>query len=114
MSSSSSGYASSSSVNTSFTMSPMPGVGSSLEPQGMPGYGNLYSQGEKADTPIYRPEATYAGPIQFGSEMDLGTGLPGEEQMLAAMQALKNPAWWDNMMMPGLVLFLCICEFGRC
>jgi hypothetical protein len=26
-----------------------------------------------------------------------------EEEMLATMQALKNPAWWQNMMMPGWV-----------
>lgn len=57
-------------------------------------------------TPIYRPEATFSagtGPIHFA---DLGlSGLGGdgvsEEEMLATMQALENPAWWKNMMMPG-------------
>ncbi|KAF7311314.1 hypothetical protein MKEN_01033100 [Mycena kentingensis (nom. inval.)] len=42
--------------------------------------------------PHYSPDAVM---------MDLGAGLPEEEQMLATMQALKNPAWWDSMMMPG-------------
>ncbi|KAJ6632448.1 hypothetical protein B0H10DRAFT_1771021 [Mycena sp. CBHHK59/15] len=102
-SSSSSDYGHSSSASTTFTLSPMTGAGAALEPQGAHGYGHVYAQAapEKAGTPIYRAEATYAGAVQFGAEMDLGTGLPDEEQMLAAMQALKNPAWWDNMMMPG-------------
>ncbi|KAJ8522831.1 hypothetical protein ONZ45_g676 [Pleurotus djamor] len=63
---------------------------------------------DKISTPIYRPEATYSagtGPIQFGSDFDMvlfGTenGV-SEEEMLATMQALKNPVWWQNMMMPG-------------
>ncbi|KAK7047769.1 hypothetical protein VNI00_006097 [Paramarasmius palmivorus] len=58
-------------------------------------------------TPIYRPEATYtagAGAIQFDVDPNLmnfdgSTGSEGD--MLAAMQALKNPNWWNNMMMPG-------------
>lgn len=67
---------------------------------------------EKADTPIYRPEATYTltnGPIEFGSSGDLthltvGGSSPSafsDEEMLATMQALKNPQWWSTMMMPG-------------
>ncbi|KAJ6552076.1 hypothetical protein DFH09DRAFT_601358 [Mycena vulgaris] len=101
-SSSSSDYGRQSGASSTFTMSPMPGAGSALGPDpGSHGYGNVFAQSEKVTTPIYRPEATYSGPIQYGVEMDLGTGLPDEEQMLAAMQALKNPAWWDNMMMPG-------------
>ncbi|KAJ7140019.1 fungal-specific transcription factor domain-containing protein [Mycena crocata] len=91
--------------SSTFTMSPMPGAGALLGPEqhGAHGYANVYAQqqSEKVTTPIYRPEATYAGPIQYGADMDLGTGLPDEEQMLAAMQALKNPAWWDNVLMPG-------------
>ncbi|KAJ7773647.1 fungal-specific transcription factor domain-containing protein [Mycena maculata] len=102
--SSSSEYGQPSGASSTFTMSPMPGAGASLglEHSGGHGFGgNVFAQAEKVTTPIYRPEATYTGPIQYGAEMDLGTGLPDEEQMLAAMQALKNPAWWDNMMMPG-------------
>jgi len=96
------GRQSRSGTSSTFTMSPMPGAGASLAPEhGVPGY-NVYAPSEKLNTPVYRPEATYSGgPVQYGVEMDLGTGLPDEEQMLAAMQALKNPAWWDNMMMPG-------------
>ncbi|KAJ7472029.1 hypothetical protein FB451DRAFT_313024 [Mycena latifolia] len=101
-SSSSSEYGRQSGTSSTFTMSPMPGAGAVLGPEhGAQGYGNVFGQADKLATPIYRPEATYSGPIQYGVEMDLGTGLPDEEQMLAAMQALKNPAWWDNMMMPG-------------
>jgi hypothetical protein len=29
---------------------------------------------------------------------------PGNDDMLAAMQAIQNPTWWRNMMMPGLVV----------
>jgi hypothetical protein len=66
---------------------------------------------EKADTPIYRPEATYTlgnGPIEFGGSADFGSLALGsstngfsDEEMLATMQALKNPQWWSTMMMPG-------------
>ncbi|KAJ7486494.1 hypothetical protein FB451DRAFT_1337421 [Mycena latifolia] len=80
--------------------SPMPGAGAVLGPEhGAQGYGNVFGQADKLSTPIYRPETTYSGPIQHGVEMDLGTGLPDEEQMPAAMQALKNPAWWDNQIL---------------
>ena len=64
---------------------------------------------EKVETPIYEPEATYtadAGTNHFGNlDLDFGFGNGvSEEEMLATMQALKNPAWWQNMMMPGCVL----------
>ncbi|KAF8966133.1 fungal-specific transcription factor domain-containing protein [Flammula alnicola] len=57
------------------------------------------------ETPIYMPEATFAagtGQISFGTdyEMTYGGGF-SDEEMLATMQALKNPAWWQTMMMPG-------------
>jgi hypothetical protein len=69
----------------------MPGAGAVLGPEhGSHGYQHSYGQPETVATPIYRPEATYGGPIQYGTEMDLGTGLPDEEQMLAAMQALRQ------------------------
>ncbi|KIM44248.1 hypothetical protein M413DRAFT_443269 [Hebeloma cylindrosporum] len=58
------------------------------------------------DTPIYMPEATFAastGQIDFGAdyEMSYGGNMFSDEEMLATMQAIKNPAWWQNMMMPG-------------
>jgi len=75
--------------------------------------GQSYSSGsynqtvESLDTtPIYRPEATFSagtGPIHFGNDLGLLGYENGvsDEEMLATMQALKNPAWWQNMMMPG-------------
>lgn len=57
-------------------------------------------------TPVYREEATFsagAGQINFG-DMEItpfGSNGVSEEEMLATMQTLKNPAWWQNMMMPG-------------
>ncbi|KAJ7187010.1 fungal-specific transcription factor domain-containing protein [Mycena filopes] len=103
VSSSSSDYGHQSNGSSTFTMSPMPGVGPVLgHEHASQGYGgHSYAQMDKVTTPIYRPEATYSGPIQYGTEMDLGIGLPEEEQMLAAMQALRQPAFWDNMMLPG-------------
>ncbi|KAF8907042.1 hypothetical protein CPB84DRAFT_1878586 [Gymnopilus junonius] len=58
------------------------------------------------ETPIYMPEATFAtstGQISFGSDYDMSFGANGfsDEEMLATMQAIKNPSWWQNMMMPG-------------
>ncbi len=77
----------------------------------------------QSQAPIYRPEATYAGgsgaPIQFGGDLDYewnfdysngnvavngvngGSPMQGTGDEVAAMQALKNPAWWNSMMMPG-------------
>jgi hypothetical protein len=72
-------------------MSPLAGAGAALGPEhGSHGYQHSYAQPETVATPIYRPEATCSGPIQYGTEMDLGTGLSDEEQMLAAMQALRQ------------------------
>lgn len=80
-----------------------------------PSGGTTYSQpsfgqsvlgaSQPAETPIYTPEATFAagngGPIQF-TDFDMsGPSTFSEEEMLATMQAIKNPAWWANMMMPG-------------
>jgi hypothetical protein len=63
-------------------------------------------QSQNLQTPIYRPETTYnsAGPIHFGSDMELAvldSNYSPDEEMLATMQAIKNPSWWQNMMMPG-------------
>ncbi|KAF7305162.1 hypothetical protein MKEN_01231400 [Mycena kentingensis (nom. inval.)] len=52
----------------------------------------------------YHPESAYvqqAMPMHYNPELDLGTPIPGEEQMLAAMQAIKNPAFWNDVLMPG-------------
>ncbi|PFH48536.1 hypothetical protein AMATHDRAFT_65250 [Amanita thiersii Skay4041] len=60
-----------------------------------------------AETIIYRPEATFTastGPIVFGSDFDvsmLGANGVSDEEMLATMQAIKSPTFWDDMMMPG-------------
>ncbi len=80
---------------------------------------------QQPQTPIYRPEATYAagaGPIQFGNDLEYYSfeygngngnvngvvGSPGgaDVEMLASIQALKNPEWWQGMLMPGYVLYL--------
>ena len=59
------------------------------------------------DAPVDVPEATFstsaATEIQFDAdyEMSFGGTVFSEEEMLATMQAIKNPAWWQNMMMPG-------------
>jgi hypothetical protein len=69
----------------------MPGAGAVLgSDHGSHVYGHTYGQSEPVAIPIYRPEATYSGPIQYGTEMDLGTGLPDEEQMLGAVQAPRQ------------------------
>lgn len=61
------------------------------------------------DTPVYEPEATYAigtGPLELTSadSAQLGIGYAIQpEEMLATMHAIKNPAFWEDMMMPGSV-----------
>lgn len=56
--------------------------------------------------PIYEPEATYnvgTGPLDMDA-MNIvfdGSGSGLSDEVLATMQAIKNPAWWQNMMMPG-------------
>ncbi|KAF8187951.1 hypothetical protein K438DRAFT_1834414 [Mycena galopus ATCC 62051] len=101
--SSSSDYGHKSRISSTFTMSPMPGAGAVPGPEHeLHGYHqHNYAAPESIATPIYLPEATYGGPVQYGTEMDLGRGLPDEEQMLAAMQAPRQPAFWTNMMLPG-------------
>ncbi|KAF8804042.1 hypothetical protein BYT27DRAFT_7194756 [Phlegmacium glaucopus] len=59
------------------------------------------------DTSMYMPEATFAtntnGANPLGSTFDWTYFSNGfsDEEMLATMQAIKNPTWWSNMMMPG-------------
>jgi len=75
---------------------------------------SLYNQKEKSNTqtPTYQGGAAEyfptTTPIELDMSADLGldfgtTSVLSEEEMLATMQALKNPAWWQNMMMPGYV-----------
>ncbi|KAG6889466.1 hypothetical protein C0995_000993 [Termitomyces sp. Mi166 len=69
-------------------------------------FGGSFQQDGKMDTtPIYQPEATFSatGAIHFGSDVGVSAfgGGMSDEEMLATMRALKNPDWWDNMMMPG-------------
>ncbi|KAF5391201.1 hypothetical protein D9757_003162 [Collybiopsis confluens] len=75
------------------------GHAQSTSPGGYISSDSYISQQSPTSTPTYRPEMTYAagaGAIPFGD-----SNVVGEEEMLAAMQALKNPRWWDSMMMPG-------------
>ncbi|KAF9467566.1 fungal-specific transcription factor domain-containing protein [Collybia nuda] len=82
------------------------------QPQGSGSQGynqNTYNpgSGNQDMTPIYREEATFSagtGQILFGTDMEItpfGSNGVSEEETLATMYALKNPAWWQNMMMPG-------------
>lgn len=61
---------------------------------------------QASETPIYTPEATFAagtGQISFGADYEMSYSA-SEEEVLATMQAIKNPAWWETMMMPGYVI----------
>ncbi|GLB42696.1 putative fungal specific transcription factor [Lyophyllum shimeji] len=88
-----------------FSVAPPEGGYDQMQAQGY-GAGSFNQAVAKIDnTPIYQPEATFSagtGAIHFGSELSAfaGNGV-ADEEMLATMQALKNPAWWENMMMPG-------------
>jgi len=63
---------------------------------------------EATSTPHYEQDSMYAvgtGPLELSSSEALvpfgnGYGM-SEEEMLATMHVIKNPVWWDNMMMPG-------------
>jgi hypothetical protein len=51
-------------------------------------------------------DMTFRGPVEVGAGGS-GVGASNDwsgEEMLAALQALRNPNWWNNMMMPGYVL----------
>ncbi|KAG6809261.1 hypothetical protein H0H92_000968 [Tricholoma furcatifolium] len=80
---------------------------SSSHTQGSSFTGHSFQQDGKADmTPIYEPETTFSagtGAIHFGTDYGISAfgGGVSDEEMLATMRALKNPEWWENMMMPG-------------
>jgi len=66
------------------------------------------SLNQASSTPVYVPEATFATgeAIELSTDFDMGYGGGfSDEEMLATMQAIKNPDWWSNMMMPGYVGF---------
>jgi hypothetical protein len=64
---------------------------------------------EKTDPPVYEPNYTLgSGPTEFGTSGnvgELGFGSSNnvflDEELLAPMQAVRNPQWWTTMMMPG-------------
>ncbi|KAM6490759.1 hypothetical protein JOM56_013722 [Amanita muscaria] len=41
--------------------------------------------------------------IDMNNDFLMENGLLSDEELLATMQILKSPAWWQNMMMPGYV-----------
>lgn len=47
-------------------------------------------------------------PAAFADDAMLGSAFDwtnfSDEEMLATMQAIKNPTWWSNMMMPGYAM----------
>jgi len=50
------------------------------------------------------PDFTFGVTGQAGDRMDFTFDTittPGNDELLAAMQAIQNPAWWQNYMMPG-------------
>ena len=57
------------------------------------------------DTSNYIPvlTTTFGSNDAIQSAFDWIYGANGfsDEEMLATMQAIKNPTWWSNMMMPG-------------
>jgi hypothetical protein len=72
---------------------------------------SLYNSSEKSNTPTYASGpgfVTSTTPVEFdmngdyGMDFGSGNGL-SDEEMLATMQALQNPAWWKDVMMPGCV-----------
>jgi len=62
---------------------------------------------QSLQTLLYGSEAipsVNAGPIHCDSDMELAlidTNYSSDEEVLATMQVIKNPSWWQNMMMPG-------------
>ncbi|KAG2018650.1 priB protein, variant 3 [Coprinopsis cinerea AmutBmut pab1-1] len=92
---------------STFSSSPSSGAGGTSATGGGAFGGSSYSPAPNpGDSIIYMPEATFAsgtGPIHFGpSEINAYAGNTfTEEETLATMQAISNPAWWKDMMMPG-------------
>jgi hypothetical protein len=99
----------SASIN-SFSVSHPTGINTGRD-ESYRGTGGFSHPSENSETPIYMPEATFAvgtGQINFGADFDITmlgvSGFSSDEEMpLATMNAIKNPEWWRNMMMPGFV-----------
>ena len=56
------------------------------------------------DTPIYMPEATFGASFHFRNDLEMAAhsdSVFSEEEILAAVQAVSNCTWWQDMMMPG-------------
>ncbi|KAM6499620.1 hypothetical protein JOM56_005128 [Amanita muscaria] len=54
---------------------------------------------------VYTPETAIMcdSVIDMNNDFLMENGLLSDEELLATMQILKSPAWWQNMMMPGYV-----------
>lgn len=69
---------------------------------------DTHEGGNPGDSIIFTPEATFGsgtGPIHFGPG-DLNSYSVNaftEEETLATMQVINNPAWWKDVLMPGCV-----------
>jgi hypothetical protein len=52
---------------------------------------------------VYTPEVTFAdGSSPFNiNDILMENNILSEEEILATMQSIKNPSWWQNMMLPG-------------
>ena len=91
---------------TTFSVAPQPQT--SVQPsQGLEYTSNDIQAQQSLQTLIYGSEAIHnvnAGPIHCDLDMELAlidTNYSSDEEMPAAMQVIKNPSWWQNMMMPG-------------
>ena len=62
---------------------------------------NFFSDSSGAH--VYTPEVTFAdGSSSFSiNDILMENNLLSEEEILATMQSIKNPSWWQNMMLPG-------------
>jgi len=91
---------------TTFSVAPQPQK--SVQPsQGLEYTSNDIQAQKSLQTLIYGSEVidnVDAGPIHCDLDMELvliDTSYSSDEEMPAAMQVIKNPSWWQNMMMPG-------------
>jgi hypothetical protein len=65
------------------------------------------------DTSTYQHDGAYfrGGTGLLASEDSLMNYGISEEEMLAALQVIKNPSWWTNMMMPGYTALFLLLSF---
>jgi len=54
---------------------------------------------------VYTPETAIMcdSVIDMNNDFLMENGMLSDEELLATMQILKSPGWWQNMMMPGYV-----------